>query len=68
MHSIDVMIMVSVELCVTDDSMMVPSPQSKAVPVKAIIQKGHLGSMTSSKPVSNPNLPFSCGFVFSIQL
>jgi hypothetical protein len=68
MQSIDVMMMVSVELCVTDDSMMVPSPQSKAVPVKAMIQKGHFGRMTNIKPVRSPSLPFSRGFVFSIQL
>jgi hypothetical protein len=68
MQSKAVITMVMVELCVIWDSMMVPSPQSKAVPVKAMIQKGHLGSITSINPVSNPNLPFISGLAISLQL
>ena len=39
---------------VLGDRAMLPGPQSKAVPEKAIKQKGHLGSKANNIPVNRP--------------
>ena len=45
--SMAVMVMVSGELCVRETDVIAPSPQSMAVEVNAMMQKGHLGSSAS---------------------
>jgi hypothetical protein len=55
-QSTPVIVIVNNELCVRETSITEPSPQSKAVPVNAMTQKGHFGKSASKSPVMIPKL------------